>query len=162
MAVKITFDVEALKLLFDTLGEDFILNIRQATLEEVAGRTVHAITTKEVEKAVEAATVKELNRYLSSEKIEDRPWGMKTVPEVKEWFTKRIATIAKAEVAKIINSMIDRDEMFERAKELIEYHSKVLVSQVEKLIEKNLNETLINTEVNRRLKEISTTIAEKH
>lgn len=161
MTVKLTLDAKALQLLFETLGQDFILKIRQSTLEEVAGRTIHAIATEEIQNAIEVATIKELKRYITSKKIEDKPWGMKTVPEVNEWFMKRISLIASAEVEKSINSMINRDEMFERAKNLIEYHSKVLLSQVEELIKKNLNETLVKTEVNRRLGEISASIAKQ-
>ena len=159
MTTKITLDADALELLFKTLGPDFILKIRQATLEEVAGRTVNRITTAEVKKCVEATTMAELNKYIEPVKVKSSWSGYDTVPQLKESAKKLITSTAKAEVEKLINDAFDRDEIKKKMESLITYHADVLKSQVERYIKENMNETLINTEVSRRLREIAAGIA---
>ena len=162
MTVKLTLDAGALELLFKHLGSDFTLKIRQAALEEVAGRTVHAITTKEVQKAVEEATKNEIAQLVTTRKIEDRPWGHKTIIELKDSFKKLIKSTAQSEITVALDKIFDSDELSDKLQERINSRANFLKGKISEKIAKELNEATkvyIESEVNRRLREISKNIS---
>jgi hypothetical protein len=160
MSTKITLDAQALEALFKILGPEFLLQIKQGVLEEVAKRTIGAVATEEVEKTVEAVSKEELRKVLEPVVVKnDRSWwGDKTYAELKKTFKEKLDSHVKAEVESMINESIDRKAMEKRADELIKYHSEVLKAHIERTIEGNLNETIINTMIDRRIREIADSI----
>ena len=159
MTVKLTLDAGALELLFNTLGTDFILKIRQAALEDVAGRTVHAIITKEVRKAVDEATRDEIAKLVTTKKVARRVWGSpSTVIELKEEIAKLIASTAQSEIYTILNKIFDSDELTLKLQGRIDQRVDSLKRTINEKVTKEINEATeqyIVSEVNRRIKEIA-------
>jgi hypothetical protein len=157
MSTKITLDAQALETLFKILGPDFVIQIKQGVLEEVAKRTIGAVATNEVKKTVEVAAKEELRKVLEPVVMKDSSswWGDRTYAELKKTFKDKLDLHVKAEVETMINESIDRKAMEEEAKKLVEYHSDVLKAYVERIIKENLNETIVNNMVNKRINEIA-------
>ena len=126
MAVKLTLDAEALTLLFNTMGPEFKLQIRQAALEECAKRTIKQAVEPEARKMMD-----KVSKAIVKEALGEQDYmGAHLSKEFRERIGRQVRAATEQMVIEALNPKQIVAQALERAEEMMKTATTTLEGEI--------------------------------
>lgn len=153
MSVKLTLDASALQYLMEHLGEDFVLQIKQAVLEETARRTIHSVATNEVKRAMEEVARDELKKVMEPVTKSSGYWN-KPIWSLKEEFRKLLTSQVKSEINEIVDDKVKEAALEKMIADRVQAWADHIEVLIDRKLNENLNEKVVMNLLTRKMNDI--------